>query len=108
MTNQFDLFASREARDAGIESVATHNEDWMENCMIAYETFSRINPEFTGEDVRRYCESLGLHPKHHNAWGAFINSLVRRGAMIATGNYRQMQDKRSHARRTPLYKGRYA
>lgn len=101
---QFDLFAGREARNTGIKTVTVNNEDWMERCMSAYDVFSRITPEFTGEDVRRYCESAGLHPKHHNAWGAFINSLVRRGSMIATGTYRQMKDKRSHARRTPLYK----
>lgn len=102
MSEQYDLFEGVKLRDAGIAQVAEHNDSWLDNCISAFQAFP-LDLSFTGEDVRMHCELLKLEPRHHNAWGALINVLIKRGMMVATGEYRQMRDKRSHARMTPLY-----
>lgn len=97
---QFDLFTARSLRDEGITKVGEHNDDWLEWCVsIVKNNFRRG----TGEDIRVYCQALRLEPKHPNAWGALINVLVKRGLIQKTGEYRQMKDKRSHARETAVY-----
>lgn len=58
----------------------------------------------TGEDIRLYCEAAGVVPHHHNAWGAAIMRLVRRGTLVDTGRTRNMRSKKSHARKTTLYR----
>lgn len=60
-------------------------------------------PEFTGEDLRVQCVEAGVEPHHHNAWGATINTLVRSGQLVPTGDYAAMRTSKSHARRTPIY-----
>lgn len=105
IAEQFDLFASKAARDKGTKIVADHNKNWMEQCLSVWPGFhdSREGQTIIGEDFRAYCESLGLHPKHHNAWGALIMTLVKRGMITATSETRQMKDKRSHARKSIVY-----
>jgi len=58
----------------------------------------------TGEDVRVLCAEVEIAPHHHNAWGAAINTMVRRGLLVPTGMFTQMKDVRSHARLTRVYR----
>jgi len=58
----------------------------------------------TGEDIRVGCEARGISPHHPNAWGAAANHAVKQQLLIDTGQRRQMRLKKSHARRTPLYR----
>jgi hypothetical protein len=58
---------------------------------------------FIGEDIRFHLELYMDAPKHPNAWGALISMLVKRKIIFGTGKYRQMHDKRSHARTSQIY-----
>lgn len=102
----FDLKAGKELRDEGIKQVSDHNEDWMENCYCrAFSFVNGVKPEhFTGEDIRLHCQKHEAEPKHPNAWGALINTLIKRKIITPTGEHRPMKDKTSHARSTPVYK----
>jgi hypothetical protein len=95
-------------RDKGIKKVDSHNEDWMERALNVSVSFVGILPcsdDFTGEDLRLMLESTAVgSPKHPNAYGALINTLVRRKIIVPTGEYRKMKDLSSHARKTPVYR----
>ena len=96
------LFTGEVLRDEGIKKVAGHNLSWMEMCIVKAEN-SFWDHRFTGEDIRRVLSyQVGL-PHHPNAWGALVNTLVRRKIIKPTGEYRAMKDDSSHARRTPVY-----
>lgn len=103
-----DLFEGRRLRDKGIEKVTNHAASNFERCSSSARYFVKhVAPEtFTGEDIRFYCEQcLGKTIMHHpNAWGALINSLVKANLIYKTGQHRQMTDKISHARETPVYR----
>jgi hypothetical protein len=97
------MFPEMEARDAAIQQVAEHaGESFADQvrdvvCLLTAECL-------TGEDIRQHCESAEVRPHHHNAWGATISGLVREGYLVATGEYRPMRAKGSHARKTPVYR----
>lgn len=94
----------KKARDEALETVASHNENWMHLCRAEAERYIAYSDTFTGEDIRYHCSfKVGL-PKHHNAWGALISYLVKRGIIEPTGDYLPMMDDRSHARRTAVYR----
>ncbi len=96
------LFSGELLRDEAIAKVSDNNEKWMELCVKAVES-SKDDGYFTGEDIRHHCTwSVGF-PAHSNAWGALVNTLVRRKIIKPTGEYRAMRDSSSHARRTPVY-----
>jgi hypothetical protein len=99
----FDLASGRELRDKGIEQVTEHNETWFSLCQREAERFAETHETFTGEDIRFHCLQTVGYPKHCNAWGALINSLLKRGIIRATGEHRPMRDEISHARSTPVY-----
>jgi hypothetical protein len=68
------------------------------------------NWPFTGEDLRiEICLRTHLRPRHHNAWGGFINGLKIQGHLeeIREEN-RRMRTPLSHARATPTYRWRTA
>ncbi len=96
------LFTGQVLRDEGIKTVTEHNESWMELCLKSIERVTWQS--FTGEDVRFHCSKMVGLPHHSNAWGALINSLVKRGIIEKTGEYRPMRDDNSHARSTPVYR----
>jgi len=90
-------------RDAGIETISSHNESWLDACKSEARIFIRFREQFTGEDIRLHCQTICGAPKHHNAWGALINALVRERLIRATGEHRKMRDKTSHAIKAPVY-----
>ena len=103
-TEQPDLFEGRAARDEALERVAMNSGAWMDSAlaMIAYLP---AGIEMTGEAIRVYLRERGLPPPHHhNVWGALIASAIKRQLLAETGRYGQMRMKRSHARKTPLYR----
>ncbi len=99
------LFTGEVLRDEGIAKVTEHNENWMERCLYfaGFYVFSGGVETFTGEDLRFYLSGVVGCPKHPNAWGALINTLLKRKIIKPTGEWRQMRDDRSHARKTPVY-----
>ncbi len=99
------LFSGELLRDEGIAKVSEHNGKWMERCIEESQHYAWYGDknDFTGEDLRFYLNREVGCPAHSNAWGALINTLVRRKIIKPTGEYRAMRDDSSHARRTPVY-----
>lgn len=89
-------------RDAGIDSVKANNPDFISDALVLVE---RMEPGalMTGEDIRAKVEQVTT-PKHPNAWGALIRTLVTKGILKPTGHYRKMQRPTSHSRRNPVYR----
>lgn len=97
-------------RNRGVTKVLDNNKSWMENALAVvsgpYFPLFATNDPFTGEDIRDELTSrpyVGF-PSHPNAWGALINTLARRGLIVATGQYVVPKDKSSHARKIQLYR----
>ncbi len=97
------LFSGELLRDEALEKVSENNGKWMELCIEAAKVYIEYPATFTGEDIRHYCEAYVGCPHHPNAFGALINTLVRRKIIKPTGEYRAMNDDSSHARKTPVY-----
>ncbi len=99
------LFSGELLRDEALEQVSSHNGKWMELCIKEAQYYVRTSLpiSFTGEDLRFHCQRAVGCPAHSNAWGALINTLVRRKIIKPTGEWRKMRDSSSHARRTPVY-----
>ncbi len=101
------LFTGEVLRDEGISKVSDHNGKWMEVAIESAKYFvdeqHSWHKHFTGEDIRFHCLGAAGHPAHSNAWGALVNTLVRRKIIKPTGEYRAMRDDSSHARKTPVY-----
>lgn len=98
------------ARNAALEQVETNNLDWSALALIQFKQLF-IKPNLmplvlnlTGEHIRHYLKPHVGSPSHHNAWGAFTMKLLRTGLIEKTGEYVPMEDKRSHARITPVYR----
>ena len=99
----YDLFESRAARDAAITLGAGHNLRWIDHALVAGNALP-VGWIGTGEDIRRVVDAVVQPgPKHHNAWGALISTLIKRRVLIKTGVYVNMKQKSSHARSTPQY-----
>lgn len=91
-------------RNTALEQVAEHaGDDWNSE----YDRIASTLPEGwqgTAEDIREYVHSHGLPlPHHHNAYGARMLALVKRGLFRDTGKMWHMRTAKSHARRTPVY-----
>ena len=103
----------QQLKEKGLKSVRENNENWMELCVSLLRSgFRYVNHaghggnDFTGEDIRFHCERIIGPPKHPNAYGALINTLIKRKIIVPTGEHRQMKDRSSHARSTPVYKAK--
>jgi len=96
----------QQLKEKGLKLVRENNENWMDDCVDFTTRWFIINgpSDFTGEDIRNGCEYYVGQPKHPNAWGALINTLIKRKIIVPTGEHRQMKDRSSHARSTPVYK----
>ncbi len=98
------LFSGELLRDEGIAKVSDNNGLWFTRCLVEADVFRlKSSKDFTGEDLRFHLSRVVGCPAHSNAWGALINTLVRRKIIRPTGEYRAMRDDSSHARKTPVY-----
>jgi hypothetical protein len=99
---------AQQLKEKGIKEVSEHNENWMGKALDVSSRFVGLLPlgdDFTGEDLRLMLESTEVgSPKHPNAYGALINTLIKRKIIVPTGEHRQMKDRTSHSRSTPVYK----
>lgn len=97
--DMFDLNEGRKRRDESMDRV--ENPGFTGHVIRVLGHI--IGRHVTGEDIRRICGNHGVHAHHSNAWGGVIAGLVKGGRLKATGEYRQMEDTRSHARETKVY-----
>lgn len=95
-----------EAKDAAqdvLKEVAAAHQSWMAKAKDWLRGFPP-GMEGTFEDFRVALTAAGFpKPRHHNAWGALANALIRRGWLEATGEMRHMLTRAAHGRRTPVY-----
>ena len=100
--SQGDLFAGRELRDQGIESVTENSKRWQDEALqiIAGAQFFQA----TGEELRAPIVAAIGEPHHPNAWGALINTALKRGLIAKTGRYTQMRRASAHARVNAIYR----
>lgn len=91
-------------RDSAIERVMEHEKKaWRElhDKELAAFLIERGSDPFLPEDFRRWFIERGNERPHHpNVWGAMWMQAARQGLVVKTGQYRHMQDLRSHARIT--------
>lgn len=103
---QHSLFEARQARDEGIEKVRSKNSEWLERALEWLPGMKAEGHEsVTGEGIRIWMHGRGLpDPTNAHAWGMLVRTAVKRGLLVDTGRQTQMFTKKSHARRTPLWK----
>jgi hypothetical protein len=75
----------------------------MDHAVSLAQIYIRDHAEFTGEDIRLFCQGLVSQPTSPNVWGALTKELIRRKMIRPSGHYRQMRDPSSHARMTMVY-----
>ena len=88
-------------RNEAIDRVIGSNNHWIDQCIAGLPFF--MKRDFTGEDLRHFFESKGIRPNSPKAWGALVNTLIRRKLIRRTGERRHMRDSQSHARMTDVY-----
>jgi hypothetical protein len=102
MTEQPDLFEARKARDEGIMRVRKHSGPWFDDALAAVGMLRGFVG--TAEDMRLQIVPKVGHPHHHNTWGALTRAAVKQCLLLDTGRFGQMRTKKSHARKTPIYR----
>ena len=102
MDQQLSLIEAMEAKESALDQVVENNREWMGRAIAAFEDLPAA--EATGEDIRFALIEAGLpQPRTVQAWGALINTLVKRGALKWTGEMRPMRAKGANSRRTFVY-----
>jgi hypothetical protein len=101
--NDLPLFNGKMLRDRGIEKVSVNNESWMDECERLARKLVHRHSDFTGEDIRFFCQGIVDEPKSPNAWGALIKTLIKRKVIVPTGRYVNPKDRASHARKIQVY-----
>lgn len=99
----WSLAESEAARDAG-QARVLDRAGLFQTQAVAVIRRRLAGSEVLAEEFRRVCLEEGVHPQHHNAWGALTAVLVRRGVIEETGRLGKSRDPRSHARRQPVWR----
>lgn len=93
-----------DARDIALEVVAANSGKWFPR---AFEQVTKLKDwEGTGEDLRLLISPIVGEPHKPNAWGALINTSIKRECLFRTGERRHMRTVKSHARTTDVYRSR--
>jgi hypothetical protein len=102
---EFDLGASFEARDEAIARVVRHSDEaWRTNVRrLLTQQCPGLQVPFIWEDFVRYAKPRIGRPHHHNAWSGMADGAVKRGDVLATGEFRYMKKVSSHGRKSDLY-----
>lgn len=95
---------AHDARDIALGVVAENSGAWFPRACEAVAKLS--NWEGTGEDLRLLIAPVIGEPHKPNAWGALINTAIKRKYLFRTGERRHMVTVRSHARMTDVYRSR--
>ena len=106
MTEQFrfgfDPEAAKEARDDALERMEKNSGSWVSRAVEKIREFPC--DEAIGEDLRLFVVQKIGPPHHNNAMGAVVRNAIRQGILIHTGTVKAMKTKKSHARRSFVYR----
>jgi len=98
--------AAKAERDKALQLVESRGADWQFRTLLKLPRLSG----FTGtwEAIRLELKRmLDYEPPHTpNAWGACCRDAIRKGLIVATGERGHMITKKSHARKTDIYRVR--
>ena len=102
---QLEMFAQRR-KQAKLAQVEENSGGWMGEVLSAVADFADDHKGMvvTGETIRNIIEPIAGAPHHHNAWGAAITQMVRKGYLVPTGRWVPMTGPKSNARKTLEYK----
>jgi len=93
---------AHDARDIALGVVAENSGPWFPRACEAVSKL--VGWEGTGEDLRLLIAPIVGEPHKPNAWGALINTAIKREYLFRTGERRHMRTMRSHARMTDVYR----
>ena len=99
----FDPQASINARDSALQQVLDNAGDAFVERASAAIPLLFGGRTVLAEDWRQALIEHGIKPHHHNAWGGLTTALQKRGVIHPTNILSKSRDKRSHARRQPLW-----
>jgi hypothetical protein len=108
--NQLNLFASRQAKEAGIKRAVDHADaeipSWSDKAyafMVSYIQRLPRETTFVVEDVRVTAEAMGLErPPSARAYGGIIRKLKHDGLIRHVG-YTQVKNVKAHAANASLW-----
>lgn len=89
----------REARDKGIASVSSHNEDWSYRARQAMRRACHQRLTVSAVDLQRWAKNNDDWPEHMNAFGA----VFRGKEWVWTGDLVQCRHKKGHARTVKVW-----
>jgi hypothetical protein len=96
--------AAEKERDKALEKVGLNNLEWKEAALKIISKLRYELSEFTAEDLRLEIEARLEPPKHHNAYGSLTMAAIKARLIIPVGKYVPMLTKKSHGRKTALYR----
>jgi len=96
----FDYAEGLRLAEQGMTAAIDHaGKDWREMAEIAVKTVGRLRMTFTADDVWEYIVSHNLpQPPKRVALGSVICTLSKRGAIRATGEWRNSARPETHTR----------
>jgi hypothetical protein len=97
---------AEDARDEGIARVTRSNKKWMADAMPCLLQVTPVGDEDISETFRLRMTASGLRPPtRHQAWGALMRHAARAGWFEeVVGDLKPMVTKRSHARRSIVWR----
>jgi len=98
--------SAKDARDEGIARVTRSNKKWMAEAMPCLLQVTPVGDEDISETFRLRMTASGLRPPtRHQAWGALMRHAARAGWFEqVVGDLKPMVTKRSHARRSMVWR----
>jgi hypothetical protein len=108
--NQLNLFASRQAKEAGIKRAVDHADreipSWSDKAyafMVSYLSKLPAGTKFMVEDIRALSTEMGLEqPPSASAYGGIIQRLKHDGLIRHVG-YTQVKYVKAHAANASLW-----
>jgi hypothetical protein len=92
-------------RDAGVDLVAQHNEQFMDAAFALLPLMRSRHPgEVTGEEIHLWLDQQGVRAANPNCYGALLLKARRAGLLVRTGRTVKMRRPSSHGRENPVYR----
>lgn len=95
-----DFIEASKARDAGLTLAAENAGDFITRALAV---IASMTGEVQGENIRAECIARGVEPQSHKAWGALVQSAIKRGLLKPTGRYEKTKSVKTHCHPTQIY-----
>ena len=95
-----DFIEASKARDVGLTLAAENSGDFITRALAVVAS---MTGEVQGENIRAECIARGVQPHSHKAWGALVQSAIKRGLLKPTGRYEKTKSVKTHCHPTQIY-----